>query len=370
MTTPRVPRLHVAYYSDAAQRGGAEIALGTLLSCLDPGIETTIIGADDAVVDWLASRRPSSRTVLLPPVHGIRDVSALRAHRRAIRTLGPDIFQANLTSLMSCRYPLAIAATVRGVHVVAVEHSTFVVPSLVRLAIKRVTARRLAAHVAVSDDTARAVERIAQLPAGSITTIHNGVEDVVSAPPPPPRVADGVIVGCIARLEPGKGQSTLIRAMTRAPGITVVFVGDGEDRADLTAKAERAGVSARVHFTGSVEVEEARSLLGSFDVSALPSREEGLPLTILEAMMAELPVVATPVGGVPEAVVPGETGMLVPVDDDAALAEALRALADDADLRARMGRAGRRRAVEHFSAAAMAQAYERLYREITAARTR
>jgi len=357
--------LHVAYYSDAVRRGGAEIALGTLLAHLDPDIETTIMGVDGDVVDWLATRRPSARTVLLPRVGGVRDVGAMRTHRRAIRTLRPDIFHANLTSLTSCRYPLAVAATLSGIDLVAVEHSTFVWQSRFGLALKRATARRLAAHVAVSDETARAVERIARLPAGSVKTIHNGVQDVVSAPAP--RGADGVIVGCIARLEAGKGQATLIRAVTRAPGFSVVLVGDGEDRADLTAQAESAGVSARVHFTGWVEVEEARSLLGSFDVCVLPSRQEGFPLVVLEGMMAELPVVATPVGGVPEAVVPGETGILVPVGDDAALADALSALAGDADLRARMGRAGRRRAVEHFSAATMARAYERLYLEITAA---
>jgi glycosyltransferase involved in cell wall biosynthesis len=292
----------------------------------------------------------------------------MRAHQRAVRALRPDIFHANLTSLTSCRYPLAAAATVRGVGLIAVEHSTFDPPSRLGLALKRVIARRLAAHVAVSDDTARVVERVGQLPVGSIKTIHNGVEDVV--PAPAPRIADGVIVGCIARLEPGKGQATLIRAATRAPGITVVLVGDGEDRADLAAQALSAGVSERVHFTGRVEVEQARSLLGSFDVSVLPSRQEGLPLTVLEAMMAELPVVATPVGGVPEAVLPGETGILVPVGDDVALAEALRALAGDAELRVQMGGAGRRRAVEHFSAATMARAYERLYVGVTGDRRR
>jgi glycosyltransferase involved in cell wall biosynthesis len=247
------------------------------------------------------------------------------------------------------------------VHLVAVEHSTYVPPSRFGLALKRVTARRLAAHVAVSDDTARAVERIARL---RPRTIHNGVDDVVIERPP--RFADGVTVGCIARLEHGKGQSALIRAAARVPGITVVLVGDGDDRTALAAEAERAGVSARVHFTGWVE--EPRLLLGSFDVCALPSRREGFPLAVLEAMMAELPVVATRVGGVPEAVVPGETGMLVPADDEVALADALRALAADADLRARMGRAGRKRAVDHFAAATMTRAYERLYLEITTAR--
>ena len=116
--------------------------LGTLLSHLDPAIETTLMGVDAGVVEWLAARRPSARTVVLRRIGGVRDIGAMRAHRRAIGALRPDIFHANLTSLTSCRYALAVAATVRGVRLVAVEHSTFVPPSRFGLRLKRITARR------------------------------------------------------------------------------------------------------------------------------------------------------------------------------------------------------------------------------------
>ena len=90
--------------------------------------------------------------------------------------------------------------------------------------------------------------------------------------------------------------------------------------------------------------------LGELDVVALPSWTEGLPLVVLEAMAAARPVVATPVGGTPEVVLDGETGLLVPPRDPRALAAALQRLVDDADLRRRLGEAGKRRAVERFSA--------------------
>ncbi len=113
----------------------------------------------------------------------------------------------------------------------------------------------------------------------------------------------------------------------------------------------------------------ARDLLGDMDVFVLPSRNEGFPLSIVEAMLAARPVVATDVGSVREAVLDGVSGFVVPPDDVDALRSALRRLLDDAELRVHMGEAGRARALDHFTDTAMARAFEQLYERIDGRRT-
>ena len=137
----------------------------------------------------------------------------------------------------------------------------------------------------------------------------------------------------------------------------------GEYQRDLEVEAERRGVRDRVVFAGE---RAADDVLGELDVVALPSWTEGLPLVVLEAMAHARPVVATPVGGTPEVVLDGETGLLVPPRDPRALAAALQRLVDDADLRRRLGEAGKRRAVERFSAGAMTSRMLELYDEVAA----
>jgi glycosyltransferase involved in cell wall biosynthesis len=115
-----------------------------------------------------------------------------------------------------------------------------------------------------------------------------------------------------------------------------------------------------VHLLG--QREDIPDLQAAADVFAMSSYSEGLPLSILEAMSGGNPVVSTRVGGIPEAVTHGEHGLLTPAGDPAALADALRSLIDDRELRERLGRAARHRAETEFSVGAMTNAYERLYR--------
>ena len=140
-----------------------------------------------------------------------------------------------------------------------------------------------------------------------------------------------------------------------------MIVGDGPERERLERLAASLGIAQRVAFEGWQS--DARDFLTTFDVFVLPSRFEGFPLVLLEAMLAGLPVVATDVGSVAEAVQDGETGLLVPPDDVQALNEALHTLLDDPDLRRKLGDAGRARALE-FSPARMAREFEALYAEV------
>jgi glycosyltransferase involved in cell wall biosynthesis len=151
----------------------------------------------------------------------------------------------------------------------------------------------------------------------------------------------------------------LLRALVGLEGVSAVLVGDGPEREPLEALAAELGLAERLVITGWRS--DARAYLGAVDVFCLPSRYEGFPLAILEAMLGGLPVVATRVGSVAEAVLEGETGLLV-AEDPEALREALRRALDPETGR-RLGEAGRRRALERFSVEAMAHGYESLYDE-------
>lgn len=163
---------------------------------------------------------------------------------------------------------------------------------------------------------------------------------------------DALTVGVIARLTPVKDHATLLRAVARlaarVPRLHVVLVGDGPARGALEAQAAAAGLAHRVHFAGMRP--NTPNLHGLFDVSALTSVTEAFPNSIVEAMAAGRPVVATRVGGNVDAVREDATGFLVPVGDDAELAAALGRLLDDAALRSRLGAEAARVAREVYDA--------------------
>jgi glycosyltransferase involved in cell wall biosynthesis len=225
---------------------------------------------------------------------------------------------------------------------------------------KRLSARAVDRHVGVGERTSREIEELVGLPSGSVLTIHNGVPD--ETPATAARPGPGPLIGAIGRLEPQKGYDVLIRALRQIDDATLVLVGEGGERAALEQLAGRLGVAERILWIGWSD--DARSYLEAFDVFAFPSRFEGFPLALLEALLARRAVVATDVGSVSEAVRHEETGLLVPVDDPRALAAAVRRLLDDAPLRLRLGEDGRRLVLQQFTADHMTRAFESLYGEL------
>jgi glycosyltransferase involved in cell wall biosynthesis len=225
---------------------------------------------------------------------------------------------------------------------------------------KRLTARGVDRHVGVGERTSRDVEEVVHLRHGSVRTIHNGVPD--ESFEPLARLTDGPVVGAIGRLERQKGFDTLIRALGDVEGSTLVLVGDGNERAALERLAESVGITDRVIWAGWSD--EPRRYLSTFDVFALPSRFEGFPLALLEALLARSAVVAGDVGSISEAVVDGKTGLLVPPDDPSALADAIRRLLAETGLRRQLGEQGRQLVLERFTAAHMTRAFESLYTEL------
>ena len=227
--------------------------------------------------------------------------------------------------------------------------------------------------IAVSTGQRRTYER-AGVPAELFATVLNGISPGTGLlPRGDARRALGVeegqrVVLAVGRLLEQKGHATLLEAVpalaARCPDVVVVVVGHGPLPGRLERQAADLDVGDRVRLTGFVA--DARTLLSAADVFALPSRYEALPLAALEAMDAGLPVVATDAIGVPEVVVDGVTGLLVPRGDVAALAGALGDLLDEAERAGRLGAAGRARFLEHFTNARMSRETRAVYEDVLA----
>ena len=157
---------------------------------------------------------------------------------------------------------------------------------------------------------------------------------------------DAAVIGCVGSFRRGKGQAALVSVMAEVrhhhPEVWLVFAGDGPDRATVEGAVRDSGLP-RVRFLGTVQ--DARTLFDGFDVVVSASEAEGMPNVLLEAAAAGRPIAATSVGGTPEIVIDGRTGLLVPVGDARALGQAMIRLLDDPTLAKRLGRQAR----EHVS---------------------
>ena len=187
----------------------------------------------------------------------------------------------------------------------------------------------------------------------------------VTPEPPGETAADGYLL-FVGRLRVRKGVEVLLEALASAPeseggALGALWIaGDGEHREALERAAEERGLGDRVRFLGRRSAGQVRGLLTGARALVVPSIYEGMPLVILESMEAAVPVVASGVSGIPEVVVDGETGWVVPAEDSTALAEALQQVADDPDEARRRGRAGHRRLEELYRPAAAARLWETL----------
>ena len=231
----------------------------------------------------------------------------------------------------------------------------------------RLTARLADAVVAPSAATAAELRR--DYGVDAVEVIPNGVALHAAVARHRPELPPVILYS--GRLRSRKAVAVLVAAMPRVlaavPATRLVIVGDGEQASAVAAAVRARNLTAHVELAGALPRAAAMARLAEADVFCLPSTYEGLPLAILEAMVAGLPVVATAVSGNPEAVEDGVTGLLVPPESATALADALVALLGDRRRREAMGEAGRRRAAERFAIDGVADRYLALVERLTAA---
>lgn len=238
------------------------------------------------------------------------------------------------------------------------------------LILSRRVSAALAHQIIVPSHVAREVSlKKYRYPAARTHTIHTGIDCGRFRLGPPDQEAarrelgirrDVPVLLCVGRLEREKGQHILLQAMPfirrEAPGTVLLLAGDGRSRAELEEMSRELRHAGAVRFLGWRE--DIPRLLSVCDLSVVPSLWENFPVSILEAMAVGRAVVASRVGGVPEAVVHGETGVLVPAGDPEALASAIVQLLAHPEKRRAMGEAGKRRVEQRFS---LSQMLSRIY---------
>ena len=368
-------RQTIVYFTDTTGFGGAEQALLTLITGLNrdewcpllmyhpsSGVAPLLEQAQQLHVElWPVLRMPDGR-------EGARHVLRFT---RELRSRRPAVFHAHLTWPLACKFGLVGAILARVPAIVATVHLYVEFPiDRSILAQQRLIVSAAGRYIAVSCDTAQRLIRKLHLPAGKVQVIHNGVTlqpsaDRSAAIDRARRLSgDHPIVLTVARLDEQKGHQYLLEAAVQVPEAQFVLAGDGPLRSALEAQARSLGLEGRVKFLGYCT--DVPEWLAECDVFVLPSLYEGLPLSILEAMAAGRPIIATQIGGTDEAVLDGETGLLVPPADPTALAAAIRSILGDRVFAQRLASAGRRRVEQEFSTAAMLQQVTQVYTELLA----
>jgi glycosyltransferase involved in cell wall biosynthesis len=331
---------------------------------LAPEVESA--GAEIFCVNKPAGRRPETVGQLLEVFERIQ----------------PDVIHTHQIGALYYAGPAAKRAGVRAVvHTEHIDNSSKKTSIVGRVKIRLLWAlagRHACRFFGVSEDIVEAVAAFGVIPRKKLGVVRNGIHTSAFAPTPEAvdearrifrslGIPEGArVVGSLGRLAEVKRHDLLIRGFAQAVNSQtdahLVIVGDGPERSALETLATSLGLSDRVHFAGYRERPEI--ILRGMDVFALASRLEGLPLAILEAWAAGVPVVASRVGGVPALIDDGRTGLLFDSGDEKVLAEHLSELLADPDRARRIGEAGRARAVDEFDAGIMAANYDRHYREV------
>ncbi len=358
--------VRVLYLITELETGGAQTALANLALHLDPRRfqpQAACLYGAGATAHRL---RAGGVEVTNLDMRHKRDGRVLPRLWRLLRRERPVILHAFLfhANLLAC-----VVGRMAGVPIVVVSERSMGLDSRARYTVSRLIAPLADRVIAVSPAVRDFIVQRVGIPANKALVIPNGVDVARFASARPiDRTAWGLpadtpLIGAVMRLDPAKGGETLVRAMAALPhaprSAHAVIVGDGPQRGAWESLAQALGVRQRIHFVGHQA--DVPAWLAACDVFVQPSDREGMPNAVLEAMAAGRPVVATAVGGTPDVVVDGETGLLAPRRDPAALAWAIQSLLDDPALAQAMGAAGRQRVEQHFSIAAVVSQTETLY---------
>jgi glycosyltransferase involved in cell wall biosynthesis len=361
----------VVHYLDSDTFGGTEEAALHLMASLDrrrwepvlmhhpePGVARLVDGAT----------RLGIRTRAVPRVDPHRRLGGMNRLRRALRAERPAVFHAHLSWPFACKHGV-IAAWLARVPAIVGTAQLYMAPESTRQ--PRLILKLFRRIIAVSDEVKSRYADELRVPGRRLAVVRNAIR--VS---PAGHVGDPVLRASLvrggpdyvvltpARLHPQKGHTYLLAAAAQVPDATFVLAGDGPLRRELEAEARTLGISDRCVILGYRS--DVPELLAVADLFVLPSLYEGLPISVLEAMAAGRPVVATAIGGTDEAITSELSGLLVPPRDPVALASAIRRLRADPALAARLASAGRERVEREFSTDVTARQVMQIYDEVLA----
>jgi len=369
------PALHVAYLTEGLA---------------DRGYDTTLVAGSlargEESMAHVAQKR-GAKIVPLAALHReispLRDAGAIVRLARLLRAERPQIMHTHTAKAGAVgRFAALLAGDARPPIIVHTYHGHVLrgyfnpLTTLAFRTLERWLATFTTKLIAVSPEVRDDLVRLGVAPAEKFAVIRLGIElgervgggDAVRSETRR-RLGigdDAYVVGWVGRMTAVKRTDDVLRAfralLDQDPGAWLILVGDGPDRDHLERYAHTLGVVRRCLFLGYQD--DVAPFYEAIDALLLPSVNEGTPVSVIEALAAERPAVATRVGGIPDVVRDGVDGFLVDVGDASALAERLAELARDPALRERMGREGRKHVLERYAVARLVDDVDRLYREL------
>lgn len=366
--------IRIAYIVDSFQLGGTELnAIRTLEGLVGRNFNFDVVHLRDEgplKSRYLALGVPMHHV----PIYGLASVRTARQAlvlARILRSRRVDV--AHTHDVYTNVFGVPSAKLLAGASVIASRRWWFEVPRPGLNTVNRWSYRFADKVLANSPSIAKMLTEDERVPSHKIIVVPNFIDELDLRLPTDNerraklaawRVPAGAfVVGMVGRLTRAKNYSLAIEAIAKLPSeFHLVIAGNGDLREEIAGLVERLGVRDRVHLLG--EASRASELQGFFDVSLLTSKTEGFPNVLLEAMQARRAVIATAVGGVPDVVTDGETGLLIREGDREALVLAVQALRDDSVLRERLGRQARLAVVHRFARSVALDALADAYTEL------
>ncbi len=361
----------IVYITESSAYGGSEAYLLTLVSAAREIAEKVVVA--------LPHRKQNERTRARLQALGI-SVVELKQYRanyvlnlflalKFLRARKHAFLHFTLPYPDSCRWVLLAASLLRRKFIISellVPQSPykagwyFFVSFLLFNRLKKLSYARAEKVIAICNSMKDTLVNAYGMPSGKIEVVYTGIDVAASEYGASSKEKlrrelglkeEDIVLTSMGRLAEQKGHAYLIAAFARLvdefPFVALLLTGEGPLRKALESEVHRKGLMKRVFFTGFRE--DFRNILDITDIFVFPSLEEGFPFTIIESMAAGNPVIATSVGGVPEAVINGDSGIIVPPGDADALCAAIRLLLSNASLRHKMGEKGRQRMAALFS---------------------
>ncbi len=358
--------MKIVFVITLAEHGGAQVHLLDLISKFSNGNQITVIVGCEGYLTQSMQKAGIPFYVLpniVQPISLLKDTLAVFDIIHMLKQLNPDIVHSHSSKAGTLA---RLAAVLSGFPVVFTAHGWAFADGVSRkqlwiaIPTERLFAPLAKRIITVSEQDRRLALRYGISKAERLIVIHNGLSDVAERAIPG---SDGEVrIIMVARFSVPKMQADLIYACAKLDASRVVFVGDGRYLEPARELAMSLSMNDRVEFLGTRD--DVPRVLADSHIFALISNYEGFPLSILEAMRAGLPVIASDVGGVREAVVDGETGFLIPRGDINTLRDRLQRLVLDPALRERMGRAGRARFEAHFTLDRMLEQTWEVYQQV------
>jgi glycosyltransferase involved in cell wall biosynthesis len=375
--------------------GGAQE--NTILTCrglAERGHEVTLIAGPETGPEgslWGETSAAGYQTMVLDDlrraVRPVRDARAFFRLRAVFRQLRPDVVHTHSSKAgILARHAAAAAGVpviVHTIHGMSFNRTQFFPTRALYRGLERRAARVTTGFVAVADAMIEQSVAAGIAPRDRFLLIRSGMETNRFARDARARVRvraqwgvgdEQIVVGTVARLFRNKGYEEILQAMPTAvaarPDLRFVWIGHGPHRGRYERRLLRLGLRDRVHFAGLVPPGQIPEVLNGVDILLHASRWEGLPRAVVQALLTEVPAVCFDNDGAPEVVLNGQTGILVPFGHAAGLAEAVVRLADDAELRRRLGRQGREHCLWEFDWRRMVHGIDALYQRLISGRIR